>query len=261
MVEELSYRSNDNVSPIDISRGEFIFVFDYKNTDKSLEETDLIEGTNFHLVFGLEDAASSNTTSIKITNCIPSETSEDYRFNESIEYTLKKNPLTVTDRFFNDNLYFFDGVPYKLIDENDKSADNFKIEGDKTYIKTNKFSLVTFEGESYIKRLNEKNNEDKYIRPMEVCWVSTKDSANIEYYTDKANIFDANLSHTYKFVVSDGGKVISLWKENKEGTFENIKTFSFTTRMENAFITLKINEELKNKLSNFRFSFFKSHVK
>lgn len=259
MSVELSYRSNDLVTPVNLSKGEFIFIFDYIAIEKDTEKT--LEETNFHLIFGIENRDNpSSSTTFKITNTSASETGKGYRFNEDINYTLKKKTQLVEDTFFNDELYFFDGEPYKLLSSDDKVADNFKIVNGKTYIKTPKYSLVTFNNASYIKRLNEVNSQGHSIRPMEVRWTSTTDAPEIEYYVDKYNIFDANLSHTYKIVVGESGKVINLWHQNKDGIFENIKTFSFTNSMENAFITLKINEELKDRLSNLRFSFFESDV-
>ena len=120
--------------------------------------------------------------------------------------------------------------------------------------------MVVFNDDFYLKRLNEKNANGNYIRPIEVRSTSSIGEAHTEYLVDKDNVFDTNINHTYKIVVSDMGKIITLWHKNSKDTFEKIKTFSFAEAMENADIYLTINDDLKSKLCNLRFNFLKSDI-
>lgn len=254
----LKFKSNNLVSPVDIENNEFIFIFDYVNNVSELKPDTLLDATDFNFIF--EVKKGSITKSIKITNTCPTERLKGLRFNESVEYTLKKKADSEFDTFFNDEIYYFDGEPYKLITSEDKLANKFKIVNGKTYINIPKYSLVVFNDDFYLKRLNEKNANGNYIRPIEVRSTSSIGEAYTEYLVDKDNVFDTNINHTYKIVVSDMGKIITLWHKNSNDTFEKIKTFSFAEAMENADIYLTINDDLKDKLCNLRFNFLKANV-
>ena len=254
----LKFKSHNLVSPVDIESNEFIFIFDYVNNVSELKPDTLLDATDFNFIF--EVKKGSITKSIKITNTCPTERLKGLRFNESVEYTLKKKADSEFDTFFNDEIYYFDGEPYKLITSEDKLANKFKIVNGKTYINIPKYSLVVFNDDFYLKRLNEKNANGNYIRPIEVRSTSSIGEAHTEYLVDKDNVFDTNINHTYKIVVSDMGKIITLWHKNSKDTFEKIKTFSFAEAMENADIYLTINDDLKSKLCNLRFNFLKSDI-
>lgn len=254
----LKFRSNDSVSPVDIDGNEFIFIFDYVNDVSGLEPDALLEATDFNFIFEIKKGDISK--SIKITNTCPTERNKGLRFNESVEYTLKKKADSLFDTFFNDELYYFDGEPYKLITPEDKVVNKFKIVNGKTYVNVPKYSLVFYNDAFYVKRLNDKNENGNFIRPIEIRNSSSTGEGNIQYFVDKDNVFDSNINHTYKIVVSDMGKIITLWHKNSNDIFEKIKTFSFDEAMENADIYLTINDDLKDKLRNLRFNFLKSDV-
>lgn len=254
----LKFRSNDSVSPVDIDGNEFIFIFDYVNDVSGLEPDALLEATDFNFIFEIKKGDISK--SIKITNTCPTERNKGLRFNESVEYTLKKKADSLFDTFFNDELYYFDGEPYKLITPEDKVVNKFKIVNGKTYVNVPKYSLVFYNDAFYVKRLNDKNENGNFIRPIEIRNSSSTGEGNIQYFVDKDNVFDSNINHTYKIVVSDMGKIITLWHKNSNDIFEKIKTFSFDEAMENADIYLTINDDLKDKLHNLRFNFLKSDV-
>ena len=204
----LKFKSNNLVSPVDIESNEFIFIFDYVNNVSELKPDTLLDATDFNFIF--EVKKGSITKSIKITNTCPTERLKGLRFTESVEYTLKKKADSEFDTFFNDEIYYFDGEPYKLITSEDKLANKFKIVNGKTYINIPKYSLVVFNDDFYLKRLNEKNANGNYIRPIEVRSTSSIGEAHTEYLVDKDNVFDTNINHTYKIVVSDMGKIITL---------------------------------------------------
>lgn len=249
----LTFKSNPDLSPISLTKGEFTFTFDTNNASD----------TDFHLVFEVKDGSSSN--SFKVTNCKPSNTAAGYRYNESDEYTLKKKGLDKTDTFFNDELYYWNNDVYKLVSSTDSSKDieDFRIYGGKTYVKTKKFSLIDIIGSSgeastYVKRLNAIDNEGKYIRPTEVKSSSSKNNnLSLDYFVDENNVFSVNKPATYRIIVSPMGTTISILKLN--GTvFEKIKTFSYLNTMENVDIYLTVSESMS--LKNMSFSFFKSDV-
>jgi hypothetical protein len=254
----LKFKSNDLVSPVDIDGNEFIFIFDYVNDVSELEPDALLKATDFNFIFEIKKDNVSK--SIKITNTCPTERNKGLRFNESVEYTLKKKADSVSDTFFDDELYYFDGEPYRLITPEDKIVNKFKIVNGKTYVNIPKYSLVFYNDAFYVKRLNDKNNNGNFIRPIEIRSSSSNGEGHTQYFVDKNNVFDTNINHTYKIVVSDMGKIITLWHKNSEDTFEKIKTFSFAEAMENADIYLTINDDLKSKLCNLRFNFLKSDV-
>jgi hypothetical protein len=254
----LKFKSNDLVSPVDIDGNEFIFIFDYVNDVSELEPDALLKATDFNFIFEIKKDNISK--SIKITNTCPTERNKGLRFNESVEYTLKKKADSVSDTFFDDELYYFDGEPYRLITPEDKTVNKFKIVNGKTYVNIPKYSLVFYNDAFYVKRLNDKNNNGNFIRPIEIRSSSSNGEGHTQYFVDKNNVFDTNINHTYKIVVSDMGKIITLWHKNSEDTFEKIKTFSFAEAMENADIYLTINDDLKSKLCNLRFNFLKSDV-
>ena len=254
----LKFKSNDLVSPVDIDGNEFIFIFDYVNDVSELEPDALLKATDFNFIFEIKKDNISK--SIKITNTCPTERNKGLRFNESVEYTLKKKADSVSDTFFDDELYYFDGEPYRLITPEDKIVNKFKIVNGKTYVNIPKYSLIFYNDAFYVKRLNDKNDNGNFIRPIEIRSSSSNGEGHTQYFVDKNNVFDTNINHTYKIVVSDMGKIITLWHKNSEDTFEKIKTFSFAEAMENADIYLTINDDLKSKLCNLRFNFLKSDV-
>ena len=154
----LKFKSNDLVSPVDIDGNEFIFIFDYVNDVSELEPDALLKATDFNFIFEIKKGDISK--SIKITNTCPTERTKGLRFNESVEYTLKKKADSLFDTFFDDELYYFDGEPYRLITPEDKTVNKFKIVNGKTYVNVPKYSLVFYNDAFYVKRLNDKNDNN-----------------------------------------------------------------------------------------------------
>lgn len=242
--------SNPEISPIKlVDNKSFIFSFDY-NAAKNKE----IDSTNFIIKFIVEDSNNPEISNgFEISNIL-----NEYESTINNSFTLKKIPDDKTFSYFNDELFIVYGIPYKLMtDENPDDIINFVISDNKTYVHTNLYEIYKDDNE-YIQRNNEKNLNNDFIRPTEINKIENNNLSITEYYIGQENIFDSNVSKSYRIIVSNNGSLITLWIKNKDA-YNKIKTFSYSNRVENANIKFEINKLLN--LSNLRFTFFNSNVK
>lgn len=241
------YKSNICYSPVDLVTGEFMFTFDVKNIDTSLE------GSNFNLMFEIKDGETYNKFSLTNTSPI---SSNDYYFNISNEYVLKKIKDFEPTTFFDDEIIFLGMEPLKLLSPSDTDVSDYKVINGKTYIKTKKYSIAFLDNSYCIRRNNDIDNNGNFIRPIELCYTNSKvRNTFIEYYTDKNNIYNPSIPHTYRIIVADKGQLISLWQKRGE-QFEKIKTFSYANTLEKAEIYFSIDDSMI--LSNLMFGFFQN---
>ena len=245
----IHYKSNACYTPVDLKTGEFMFTFDVKNKNTTLD------GSNFNLVFEIKNSNVYNK--FKLTNTSHYLNTEGYLFNKSNEYILKKinsdySPMT----FFYDKIIFLNKKPLKLLDSSDTNASDYIVIDGETYIASDKYSVIQLDSKTYLKRKNALNN-GLPIRPIELQ-LSESNSSNgtrVEYFVDNENIFDSNIPQTYRIIVADKGQLISLWQK-RGNQFEKIRTFSYTNVMEKAEIYFSVDDSMI--LSNLKFGFFQS---
>lgn len=245
----IHYKSNTCYSPVDLTTGEFMFTFDVKNIDASLE------GSNFNLKFEITNNNNNIYNKFSLSNTTSYNLNE-YILDASNEYVLKKSDNYAPTTFFNDEIIFLGAEPLKLLSSTDTEVSNYKVINGKTYIKSPKYSVTYINGLPYIKRINDINENGDFIRPIELTYSDSKvRNTFIEYYTDKNNIFDSTIPRTYRIIIADEGKLISLWQKQGE-QFEKIKTFSYANALEKADIYFSIDDSML--LSNLTFGFFRN---
>lgn len=220
-------------------------IFDFDILTAYSEESD---NANSTLEFSLVNKTNSNR--ISISNNI-----SGYITTESDSYTLKEADKDFT--YFNDSIIFVNAVPYKKFSEdNTYKINNFYIKSGETYIKTEEYSKV--EDSKKVKRLNAKNQEGLYIKPVALIASENDIIRATTYYVDAENCFDFNYSRSYRFIVSDSAKEISIW-ERIDNKFKKIKTVSFEQSLDSGTIEISVSENVS--LTNLRFSFFEANIK
>lgn len=220
-------------------------IFDFDILAAYSEESD---NTNSTLEFSLVNKTNSNR--ISISNNI-----SGYITTESDSYTLKEADKDFT--YFNDPIIFVNAVPYKKFSEdNIYKINNFYIKSGETYIKTEEYSKV--ENSKKVKRLNAKNQEGLYVKPVALIASENDIIRATTYYVNAENRFDFNYSHSYRFIVSDSAKEISIW-EKIDNKFKKIKTVSFEQSLDSGTIEISVSENVS--LTNLRFSFFEANIK
>lgn len=229
---------------------DFIFSFDWIPADPNS-----LDGTDFDLKFLVESENSTKSNGFKISN-IPSQ----YKVKESLEYSLKLCNKNTDDflNYYDDELAIFNNNVYsELKTTNTSNVQNFYNINGKIYVLTDKYEFES-DSSNYIKRFNDKNSKDYYIRPSEVKKFENNNVTETSYYTDSTNKFDASIAKTFRIIVSNKAQYISIWvKENDK--FEQIKTFSYLNVIEKGFIKLMIDSDMN--LSNLRFTFLEADVK
>lgn len=80
-----------------------------------------------------------------------------------------------------------------------------------------------------------------------------------EVLFDDNNIYYTPEDKWYRFVVSEGGKLITIWRSTYDDMhFDKLKTFSFPGGLEKAYIKFGVADRML--LSDMSFSFFKTNV-
>ena len=234
----INYISNPTV---DLT-SEFIFEFSTK-----IKENYSFDDTDF--VFKLSAVDGNKSNSIKISN-IPA----GYTSKESEEYTLKASDKDCT--YFNDLIIFIGGKPYKTLDKETKEEiNNFYIKDGVTYVNIDKYTVYLKDNKTYIKRLNSKNKDGKYVRPAEMKTIENESIIATSYLADGEKAFDSNISQTYRVIISNFARTFSIWYLDGK-SFKKIKTFSFSQKIEKGKIKMSIDYDMN--LYDLCFSFFEA---
>lgn len=234
------YISNPQLGEIDFSKD---FVFDFStivNENPSLDDTD------FQLTFSVENTNKFN--SFSLTNVL----GNPYRSKDSKEFTLKN---AISDcEYLSDSLIFVNGKPYKkLTFENEKDIHNYYVKDGITYVLTDKYEVYS-QDKKYIKRINDKNERGEYVRPVKVS-LNTNDFNEISFLADQENLFDTNHSRSFRIVVNNKGKNITLW-DCSNNNLKKIKTFQFSNSIDKGKVKLSIDNNMN--LCDLSFSFFEA---
>lgn len=239
-----NFRSYRN---IDFTK-EFIFEFLVKNNKNS----------DFDFSFGVACDDIEKSNSLRITNT-PEGYITEADSNNNYEFTSKKYPLTedIENNYFDEIIIIHNKTPFKKF-ENEKRNEikNYFLKDNITYISTDRYSVSTESSNDItIKRVNSKNKEGLFIRPIELKQIEVSATSDILYVNDSESPFDFNYPQTYRIIVSDKARNISLWhwKNNK---FNRIKTFTYSKSIEKGIVTLSIAND--TNLANLRFSFFEA---
>lgn len=243
-------RNYKSAKTIDISDNkDFVFIFDtYTDTSDVLE-----------LEFGISKNNNFNKFKISTKNGFNST----YNFSNK-DFILRKLEKNTEFLFFTDWLYYKNGKLYSRIENTSNSYPDYCIVNKNTYvIKDTPYILCNSAGNentsspTHIKINNAINKENKVIRPLIINRLqsgSASKSNDDEIVLSKDNILDPNIKRQYKIIISDNGKLISLWIKNESmKTFTKIKSFSYSQEISTGNITLSIDESMT--LTNLSFSY------
>ena len=244
-------RNYKSAKTIDISNNkDFVFIFD-TYTDIS----DVLE-----LEFGISNTSNDKFNKFKISS--KNSFNSTYNFSNK-DFILRKLETNSEFLFFSDWLYYKDKKLYSRIENASNSYPDYCIVNNNTYVvKDTPYILCNSAGNentsspTHIKVNNTINKENKVIRPLIINRLQNVTSKNNddEIVLSKDNILDPNIKRQYKIIVSDKGKLISLWIKNESmKTFTKIKSFSYSQEITKGNITLSIDETMI--LTNLSFSY------
>lgn len=244
---ELSEGATDK-GYISLSDGSFICTAKITNGDKA----------NTELYFEMGDDSANKKYGFSISTV------------DFDRYTVKDN-LLITEPFNTTDIsvYYFDeefriklvrGIYrlYKKVTNEDsplESWGHYFVDKGVTFAYNTDDKIYTLikEGNTYRISKNIKNAPP----PLTIkTFINDEVSSEISF---KNNIFYIEDTKWYKFIISEGGKLISIWRSLEDPShFEKIKTLSYPGGLERAYIKLGISESMH--LSNMSFSFFKTDV-
>ena len=245
-------RNYKSAKTIDISNNkDFVFIFDtYTDTSDVLE-----------LEFGISNTSNNKFNKFKISS--KNSFNSTYNFSNK-DFILRKLEKNTEFLFFSDWLYYKDKKLYSRIENAGNSYPDYCIVNNNTYVvKDTPYILCNSAGNentsspTHIKINNAINKENKVIRPLIINRLqsgSASKNNDDEIVLSKDNILDPNIKRQYKIIISDNGKLISLWIKNESmKTFTKVKSFSYSQEITKGNLTLSIDETMI--LTNLSFSY------